>query len=189
MKTLKSLLLASVIAAPLAVQAQAADLGTDDSSPVTDSTMIGLYLRGDVAWSFLDVNGLNDDDTWVAGGGVGYQFSDFIRADITGDMSGDYQVAPGAEISTTAVLGNVYFDWANDSMFTPYVGAGIGYGWVDGSGTAVDDDGIALGAAAGVAVDITNNLALDAGYRYRNIDVSGDNVQEHQAAVGFRFKF
>jgi opacity protein-like surface antigen len=189
MKTLKSLLLASVIAAPLAMQAQAADVGVDETSPVTDSTMIGLYLRGDIGWSFLDVNGLDNDDNWVAGGGVGYQFSDFLRADVTADFSGDYEVAPGADISTTTVLGNVYFDWANESMFTPYVGAGIGYGWVDGTGTATDDDGIALGAAAGVAVDLTNNLAVDAGYRYRNIDVSGDNVQEHQAAVGIRFKF
>jgi opacity protein-like surface antigen len=189
MKTLKSPLLASVIAAPLAVQAQAADLGADETSPVTDPSMIGLYLRGDMGWSFLDVNGADNDDTWVAGGGVGYQFNDFLRADITGDFSGDYEVAPGADISTTTVLGNVYFDWANESMFTPYVGAGVGYGWVNGSGLAVDDDGIAFGATAGVAVDITNNIAVDAGYRYRNIDVSGDNVQEHQAAVGFRFKF
>lgn len=189
MNVFKSVLLAAVIALPVAVSAQAADLGPDETSPVTDSTMIGLYLRGDIGWSFLDVNGLDNDDTWVVGGGVGYQFSDFLRADITGDFSGDYEVAPGAEISTATVLGNVYFDWANESMFTPYIGAGVGYGWVNGSGTAVDDDGLALGATAGVAIDITNNIALDAGYRYRNIDVSGDNVQEHQAVAGFRFKF
>jgi opacity protein-like surface antigen len=189
MNSLKSILLASIVALPLAVSAQAADLGGDDTSPVTDSTMIGLYLRGDIGWSFLDVNGADNDDTWVAGGGVGYQFSDFIRTDITGDFTGDYEIAPGADISTTTVLGNLYFDWANESMFTPYIGAGVGYGWVNGSGLASDDDGIAVGAAAGVAIDLTNNISLDTGYRYRNIDVSGDNVQEHQATVGFRFKF
>jgi opacity protein-like surface antigen len=189
MKILKTILLAGVVAMPLAVSAQAADLGPDEASPVTDTSMIGLYLRGDIGWSFLDVNGLDNDDTWVAGGGVGYQFSDFFRADITGDFSGKYEVAPGAEISTSTVLGNVYFDWANESMFTPYVGAGVGYGWVNGDGLAVDDDGMAVGAAAGVAIDLTNNILVDAGYRYRNIDISGDNVQEHQATVGFRFKF
>ncbi len=188
MNSLKSILLTSIVALPLAVSAQAADLG-DGASPVTDSTMIGLYLRGDIGWSFLDVKGVDNDSTWVAGGGVGYQFSDFIRTDITGDFSGDYEIAPGADISTTTVLGNLYFDWANESMFTPYIGAGVGYGWVNGSGLASDDDGLALGAAAGVAIDITENIALDTGYRYRNIDVSGDNVQEHQATVGFRFKF
>jgi opacity protein-like surface antigen len=169
MKAFKTILLASVIAAPLAVSAQAADLGPDEAPPATDPAMIGLYLRGDIGWSFLDVNGLDNDDTWVAGGGIGYQFSDFLRADITADMSGDYEVAPGSELSTTALLGNVYFDWANDSMFTPYVGAGVGYGWVDGSGTVADDDGIAFGAAAGVAIDLTNNLAIDTGYRYPSI--------------------
>jgi opacity protein-like surface antigen len=189
MNAFKSILLASVIAAPIAISAQAADLGTDDVPAATDSTLTGLYLRGDIGWSFLDVNGLDNDDTWVAGGGVGYQFTDFFRTDITADFSGEYEVAPGADISTSVVLGNVYFDWANESMFTPYVGVGAGYGWVNGSGTASDDDGLALGASAGVAIDITNNIAIDTGYRYRNIDVSGDNVQEHQAAVGFRFKF
>jgi opacity protein-like surface antigen len=189
MNALKTILLATVVAMPLAVSAQAADLGPDDSSAVSDPTLTGLYLRGDIGWSFLDVNGADNDNSWVAGGGVGYQFNDFLRTDITGNFSGDYQVAPGADISTAAVLGNVYFDWANESMFTPYIGAGAGYGWVNGSGTATDDSGLALGAAAGVAIDITNNIALDAGYRYQNINVPGDNVQEHQATVGFRFKF
>ncbi len=43
-------------------------------------------------------------------------------------MEYDFVVHPGADMSTTTVLGNLYFDWANDSAFTPYVGAGIGYG-------------------------------------------------------------
>ena len=189
MKILKAMVLAAAAMLPIAASAQAADLGPDEAPAVSDPSLIGLYLRGDIGWSFLDMSGSDSDDNFVAGGGIGYQFTDILRADVTADFSGDYEIAPGAEISTTTVLGNVYFDWANDSMFTPYLGAGIGWGWVNGSGTAVDDDGLALGAAAGIAVDITNNLALDAGYRYRNINISGDNTQEHQAVMGMRVKF
>ena len=112
-----------------------------------------------------------------------------MRADVTADWSGDYRVAPGAEVSTTAVLGNLYFDWANDTMFTPYIGVGAGYGWVDGSGGAVDDDGFAVGAAAGVSIDLTNNLAVDTGYRFRDIMISGSDTKEHQVTMGLRFSF
>jgi opacity protein-like surface antigen len=188
MKLFKSLLLAGVVAMPLSVAAQAADIAPDVPTEVQTS-QYGIYLRGDIGWSFLEWSGGADDDAFVAGGGIGYQFNDMFRTDVTADWTGNYDIAPGAQISTTTLLGNAYLDWANDSMFTPYVGAGVGYGWVNGKGTAADDDGLALGAAAGVAVDLTNNLAVDVGYRYRNINVSGPNTQEHQATIGMRFKF
>lgn len=186
MKMFKILLLAGVVLAPVAVSAQAADI---NDVPAADPQMMGLYLRADAGWSFLDWSGGSNDNNFVVGGGVGYRFSDNFRTDVTADWSGDYKVAPGAEISTTAVLGNVYFDWANDSMFTPYIGVGAGYGWVDGSGVATDDSGLALGAAAGVSVDLTNNIAVDAGYRFRDIMISGDDTKEHQATIGLRFSF
>lgn len=192
MKLFKATVLAGVLMLPVAMSAQAADIDdpiVDESTPApADSSLIGLYLRGDIGWSILDVDGGSDDDNFVAGGGIGYQFSDLFRVDITADFSGDYEVAPGAEISTATVLGNLYFDWANDTIFTPYVGGGIGYGFVEGSGTAEDDDGVAYGAAAGVAVGLTDNLDLDLGYRFRMIDVD-DETQEHQGTVGMRVKF
>ncbi|MBK8769227.1 MAG: porin family protein [Rhizobiales bacterium] len=186
MKMFKILMLAGVVLAPVAVSAQAADL---DPPPAADPAMMGVYLRADAGWSFLQWSGGADDSAFVAGGGVGYRFSDNVRADVTADWSGNYKVAPGAELSTTTVLGNVYYDFANDSMFTPYVGVGAGYGWANGSGGAVDDSGLALGAAAGVSVDLTNNLAIDAGYRFRDIMISGSDTKEHQATVGLRFSF
>ena len=164
-KMIKTMLLAGVMLAPVAVTAKAADIDV----PAADPAMMGLYLRADAGWSWLNWSGGADDDAFVAGGGIGYRFSENVRADVTADWSGDYRVAPGAEVSTTAVLGNLYFDWANDTMFTPYIGVGAGYGWVDGSGGAVDDDGfLAVGAAAGVSIDLTNNLAVDTGYRFRD---------------------
>jgi opacity protein-like surface antigen len=188
MNVFKTLLLAGVVALPLSVSARAADITPDVPSEV-ETTQMGAYIRGDIGWSFLEWSGGADDDAFVAGGGVGYQFNDMFRADLTADWTGDYQIAPGAEISTTTLLANVYLDFANDTMFTPYVGAGVGYGWVNGSGLAPDDDGLAVGVAAGVAVDLTTNLAVDVGYRFRDIMISGPDTQEHQATVGLRFKF
>lgn len=189
MNMFKSLLLAGAVVLPLATAgAQAADIAPDVPSEV-DSSNIGLYLRGDLGWSFLNMSGASDDSNWLAGGGIGYQYNDNFRMDVTADWTGKYDIAPGAEISTTAVLANAYYDFANDTAFTPYIGAGVGYGWVNGSGTALDDSGLVLGAAAGVSVDLTNNLAVDVGYRFRDFEVSGSNPMEHQVAAGLRFKF
>jgi opacity protein-like surface antigen len=188
MKMFKMMMLATVVAVPLSVSANAADIAPDVPSDVDTSTL-GLYLRGDVGGSFLNWSGGKDDKAFVAGAGIGYQYNEMFRMDMTADWAGNYKIAPGAEISTTTLLGNAYIDFANDSMFTPYVGAGLGYGWVNGKGTAKDKDGLALGLATGVAVDLTNNLAIDVGYRFRDIMVSGKDTHEHQATVGMRFKF
>jgi opacity protein-like surface antigen len=81
-------------------------------------------------------------------------------------------------------MGNAYLDIANDSAFTPYVGVGAGYAFVKGA-----NDGVALAGMAGVAVDLTQNIALDVGYRYRQTLVSGADPKEHQIMTGLRFSF
>jgi opacity protein-like surface antigen len=185
MNILRTVLLAGLVSFPM-VAAQAADANPDVPSEVATTT--GFYLRGDAGASFLNWSGGSNDTSWVAGAGVGYQFNDNFRADLTGDWSGDYSIAPGAKLNTQVVLGNVYFDWKNDSMFTPYVGGGLGYGWASGVGFN-DDKGFAAGLAAGVSVDMTNNLALDVGYRFRDIMINGTDPKEHQVTAGIRFKF
>lgn len=188
MKMLKVLMLAGAVAMPFAVSAQAADM--DAGVPAAaDPGMIGLYLRADLGWSFLQWDGGADDEALVGSAGIGYQLNDNLRADITLEKSGDYNVGGGGSLSTTAVMGNAYFDWANDTMFTPYIGAGVGYGWVDGVGGVADDSGIALGLAAGVSADLTSNIAIDVGYRFRDIMISGPDTQEHQVLAGMRFSF
>lgn len=185
MKAFKILLLAGVVSAPLAVAAQAADLG--DPAPV-ESEAMGLYLRGDAGVSFLEWSGGDDDMGMVFGGGIGYRYNDWMRADITVDWAGKYDVGAADKMSTTTVLGNLYYDFANESAFTPYVGAGVGYGWVRNTPTG-NDSGLAVGLTAGVAVDLTQNVALDVGYRFRDTFISGANPMEHQVAAGIRFSF
>jgi opacity protein-like surface antigen len=186
MNILKSILLAGVVALPLSVAAQAAD--ADPSVPSEVSTTTGFYVRGDLGASFLQWSGGADDHAWVGGGGVGYQYNDNWRMDLTLDHTGQYSIAPGAKIDTTSVMGNVYFDWKNDTAFTPYIGAGLGYGWVKGPGFT-DDKGLALGLAAGVSADVMSNLAVDVGYKFRDIGISGPDTQEHMVTAGLRFKF
>jgi opacity protein-like surface antigen len=184
-KFLKKILLVGIVAAPFAVSAQAADMDPPAPSDVSDvEAMTGFYLRADAGWSFLEWSGGADDNRPLIGGGVGYRWNDMVRTDLTVDWAGKYKVAPGVDRSATTVLGNAYLDLSNDTAFTPYVGLGAGYSFVkDGK------DGVAVAGTAGVAVDLTQNMALDVSYRYRQTMVSGSDPKEHQIMTGLRFSF
>ncbi len=186
MSRFKSTLLAAAVLLPVAGVAQAADY--NPPAEQIDPTTMGMYLRGDLGASWLRSKNYAHDTGFAFSGGVGYQYTDYLRGELAVDWSGKYKVAPGVSLSTTAIMGNVYFDVKNDSMFTPYVGAGLGYGWVNGSGTG-NNSGLAFGANAGVSVDLTTNLAVDVGYRFRDIAVKGPDPIEHQIMTGLRFKF
>lgn len=187
MKSLKLILLAGVVTLPFTVGAKAAD--NNAYVPPEASMTSGLYVRGDFGGNYLTSPAPANVWGWDGGAGIGYQFNDNFRADVTGNWSTNYNIAPGSTLSTSAVMGNIYFDWKNDSAFTPYVGVGAGYGWAKGTGVGVNDSGIALGATAGIAMDMTSNVALDVGYHFRDIMITGDDVAEHSVTAGLRFKF
>jgi len=117
-------------------------------------------------------------------------------------------VADGrGEVETIYLMANAYYDFAIDSKLTPYLGAGLGVGFVDvnyaPSGvTIIDDDDTVLAyqVMAGVSYDVSEAIALFAGYKYRattNVDVdatlfaadfdieNGSQIVE----VGLRFSF
>jgi opacity protein-like surface antigen len=175
MKTITKALLGLGLLAGTVAPALAADYSPE--APVSSSS---FYIRGDAGWSWLSTDE-DDDSALVLGGGVGYQFNDNLRTDLRADWAG----MGGDDNSFTTVLGNVYFDIPTETILTPYVGAGIGYGWVDSDGN--DDNGVAFGLMAGVEVNLTDNLSADVGYRYRQI--LSEEVYDHQALVGLRFGF
>jgi opacity protein-like surface antigen len=111
----------------------------------------GWYLRGDVGYVDYHKPRVDEvvlantvyatdklDKTWSAGGGFGYKFTSWFRADVTADYRFDAAfrgtgTAPGftstesAQLNSTSVLLNGYLDLGNWGGVTPYVGAGIGY--------------------------------------------------------------
>jgi len=183
-----ALLAAAMLAGLGATAAQAADPYVQEEVTAQEYQSMGWYLRGDIGWSFLEWSGGRDDDGFTGGAGVGYQFNDNFRADVRGDWSGDYRVAPGADMDMMTILANGYFDFANDSMFTPYVGAGAGYGWANIDGKD-DKDGFAYALMAGVSVDLSERISLDTGYRFRQILSNGSDPTDHSVLAGVRFKF
>ncbi len=187
MKYFLSMLFASFALVPLVGSAKAADY--QSAVPSETDTFSGIYLRGDAGASFLNWSSANDNSTFIGDAGIGYRFDQNLRADITYNWTGDYSIVPGATLRTSTVLGNIYYDWKNESAFVPYIGAGVGYGWQYGAGGQPNGEGIAVGLNAGVAYEMTNNLAVDVGYRFHDILDGGQNTPEHQVAAGLRVQF
>jgi opacity protein-like surface antigen len=188
MNVFRTAAIGSVLMIGLAAPAFAADLTPPQQEAPSPEQyeQMGFYLRGDAGWSFLQWR--DNDNAVDIGGGVGYQWNPYLRSDLRIDWSGNYNVAPGADASITTVLGNLYVDLPNESIFTPYVGVGAGYGWASVD-QGEDKNGFAYSLMAGVSVDLSESVALDAGYRYREIMDSGVDPKDHSILGGIRFKF
>lgn len=168
-----ALLLAASLAAGVATTASAADLLPPppplEPPPLVVPEFGGWYLRGDVGvgstqlsdWrSTLQPNSLGNlpdgpiipvyahlGDSAFGGAGVGYQFNNWLRFDVTGEYrtGAEYRSAVGyfccvstgaplaygsdsysGSMRTGVVMANGYLDMGNWRGVTPYVGAGVG---------------------------------------------------------------
>ncbi|MBR0694132.1 outer membrane protein [Bradyrhizobium lablabi] len=142
----------------------------------------GWYLRGDIGFSnqrvdhlsnALDVTttssiqNLSFNTAGIFGLGVGYQFNNWFRADVTGEYRGNSQfygtdqiTFPGGVGADTyhatknewVVLGNIYADLGTWWGLTPFVGAGVGGARVSINGfTDTGITNIGTGALPGLA--------------------------------------
>ncbi len=157
----------------------------------------------------------------VTGGGffAGYDFyqqSDLpIRAEIEYAFRGNLYKEDNASgyasetfYNMQTLLVNFYYDFYNESSFTPYVGAGLGVGFMNGnykfdvSGSSFEgsmtDTVLAWHVGGGVGYAITDRITADLGYRYQTFGSSykDSNNQEfetstsgHEISLGVRFNF
>ena len=169
------------------------------------------------------------------------EFSRRWTGDINGEIdgatvnhSGDLPFATKAEFGAQSFFFNAYFDIHNDTPVTPYFGAGLGWARVTADYSISADftetglagvehlgtlskskNNFAWNIGAGAAWKITDNLALDLGYRYAdfgkapsvtyaesgsNIFMAGDaaelnyafngsRVTNHEVLLGLRVTF
>jgi len=182
----KALLAATVLSLPLAAQAQ----------PVS-----GLYVGAGVGANFrMDTSGsgvkvTSNNPGWVGLGSIGYGFGNGLRAELEGNyrsnnvnrfaVGGVRTTLPAGITRTYGAMVNVLYDFNIGGPLTPYLGAGVGYSWVESrrvtgrSGTSTlrmnDTDGrFAYQGIAGVAYsmyDMVPGLSLTLEYRFMgNLD-------------------
>ena len=151
------------------------------------------------------------DDNFFIEGGVGCRVWKNVRIDATigyrdgGDMSEAFGGLDG-ELETLYGFVNVYYDIITWGRLTPYVGGGIGWAHHRINGITLPptvDDGenfdFAWNLQAGVAVDLTTNIALDVGYRFADLGsaksgsnpdrLQVDKIHVHDIRVGLRYSF
>lgn len=187
-----------------------------------------FYLRGDFGWALHNTpdigdtatSYLNDDigDAFALGAGFGVNFRDTIRGDITVDYRTDADVTathPGGathrtDISSLAVLANIYYDLQGRHRLTPYVGAGIGFAYnetdthtINGGGGTSGNGQTEFAAAlmAGFSYRMNEQWMFDAGYRFLYLgdaktesavaanELHIDNIQAHELRFGVRYEF
>ncbi len=121
---------------------------------------------------------------------------------------GSTHVKSSLDYNMHTLMANAYYDFYNESIFTPYVGAGLGMAFLDGQidmefngnqySSEMDDTMFAWHVGGGVGVAITENVTADLGYRYLGTssaygEVGGNEVQTdisaHEFSIGVRFGF
>jgi opacity protein-like surface antigen len=158
------------------------------------------YLRGDFNYRMFDVSGASGpEDAAGLGVGVGYNFSSWLRGDLTLDYQFgsrfsvlDNPIVAGQRLWSSALFANAYADLGTWYGVTPYVGAGVGTAY-----NMLGDEGrwnIAWAAMVGAAYHLSTNLSVDFGYRYADLGsavaINGAlvDVTAHEFRVGFRYK-
>jgi len=166
---------------------------------------------------------LGSDSGWAAGGRVGYGWNNGVRleGEVTyrdnsdgvasfagpggnpaGDGGGaDLLFGNPVDVSSLALMGNVYYDIGQYFSITPYVGLGAGALLVefeDATGRTTDDTVFAAQARAGVNVAITDTLSATVDYTYlRGFDLSepyccgalNDDYEAQTVIAGLRYTF
>ena len=144
------------------------------------------------------------DAGFVAGGALGFDYADGIRTELEyrysqSPIESAVSSEAGTDIATNGVgedttahilMGNFYFDFANETAFTPFIGGGVGGVFV----TAFNGDrdaALAYQARAGVSWSLGSNLSLDTEYiftRSQEFDFDPSATNSFFAAGGERYQ-
>jgi len=219
MSSVKKTLLAGVSLFFIAGPAAAADMPPPvvyQPMPIpVQKEFEGWYLRGDIGMTNQRVKSLENTSFASASGfrfidepafdsgimfglGIGYQYNDWLRFDITGEYRGktrftalDTYTLSGtvytndytARKSEWLFLANAYIDLGTWWCITPFIGAGIGFADIKisalrdtnviatGGGYANDESkqNFAWALHAGLAYNVSKTFAVEFGYRYLNL--------------------
>ncbi|MBU2190875.1 MAG: outer membrane beta-barrel protein [Alphaproteobacteria bacterium] len=159
-----------------------------------DGLTSSLYLEPSIAaYGWHDSGGFSSAP--IFGGGVGYQFNDYLRGDLTVEYRGksDFEaldwVDDGADVTTNdfrakksewLFLANAYADVGTFYGITPYVGAGIGasrntisnfrdINIITGGGAYADEEtkwNFAWALHTGIGIKATDRMTIDLGYSF-----------------------
>ena len=197
-KLILSLVVAFLLCFTIAANTQAEE--------AKDSSKIGLYIEpklGVTAFTgeYLQRNGHSgsamDSAVGIGGGlAVGYDF--WEKLTIPFRFEAEYMVRSTPHmkadsksfraIAPQTMFANLYFDFHNETDFTPYVGGGVGAAFVG------PENNFAWNIGGGVSYDISENWKASLGYRFVSFGKMEDRhckglLYGHEALLGIRYTF
>jgi len=190
----------------------------------------GFYLRGDLGYAGWTQGGdpslrlfdagtgatnsasfdANFDKPFSGSLGVGYQFNDIFRADLTGDyFEGDVKGAGeadipcggeaagttcagslGADYKAMGLMANGYVDIATVAGLTPYVGAGLGVTQLRWSDVALRTSCVPGAAGCSGSAPVNQSFDGDSSWRFTYALMAGvsyDMTERLKLDVGYRY--
>ncbi|MBL8831168.1 MAG: OmpA family protein [Rhodospirillales bacterium] len=147
---------------------------------------------------------------------IGYGFGNGLRGELElGHRAGSVRgvdnatgAAGGGRIDVSSLMANVLYDFANETSFVPYLGAGIGGARLRAKDVGPDQGNAFVSGAAnvfayqgivGLDYRIGDNMALGASYRYFATQsasigsTAGDSAsipyRDHSIVIGMRYAF
>jgi opacity protein-like surface antigen len=183
---------AALVALPVMAQAQ------------TPSPGVYIGAEGGVNWLLnTTVNGfgITPQTGWAAGGVIGY---DFVGPRV--ELEGVYrqnqinasfgQFGPGFysnNVGQLGILANLLYDFMPASVITPYIGAGAGVGFVDGS-SSLSSTVFAYQGIIGLGWNVDTNFRVNLDGRYygtSNPTVNGSSWSNNNFSImlGLQLKF
>jgi opacity protein-like surface antigen len=171
---------------------------------------------------------LDTDTGFLIGGVLGYKWGDtglrtelelsYSQANLDGfDIDWDNKPDPmyhdplpdgddldfDGDVSVTYIFGNLWYDFGHVfdmGGITPYLGGGLGVGFVNVDVDSIDgidfaasgsETGFAYQLGGGLMWNIADNVALDLGYRYRGValDDYDQSLTSQNVLLGINFGF
>lgn len=158
----------------------------------------GMYLRADLGMAkptFKKKGSTQTVDSKfkpMYNVGVGYKFNDNFRSDVNLQLSNSKSSFVKGK-STVGVV-NSYYDFKNDSIFTPYVTAGVGiakHTSKTSTSKLKSPTNFAWNAGLGSKINMTSNIDLDVSYKYASLGkilkTAKTKAHAHQVAAGVIF--
>lgn len=175
-----------------------------------------MYISGNLGAVFLedsdfDADGLSGEFSFDTGFGatvgLGHEYGNGLRTEIElGYRSNDFDEVEVDGLGSGSVDGdmtalsgmlNVYYDFLPKSIFTPFIGGGVGVANVEADADDIgseDDNVFAYQAAAGGTFAASEKLNIDLQYRYFATDdpeFDGEELEytTHNIMLGLRYSF
>jgi len=171
----------------------------------------GIYTSGNLGvtnWNDASLGNsatIDSDTGIVIDGALGYRWGQFRgegelsyqKNDLYNYIEDGYVERIKGDTTRNSLMFNGYYDFANSTPFTPFLGAGLGLSHIKVDARSYGectDTVFTYSASAGVALKINDAMSLEVKYSYlatSDLDLDGSSLEynNHNVMFGVRYNF